>query len=116
MSPFVDDPALLVSFREGKREALERVYRAYVRSVDRFLHFLVHGSGSSELRQASAVGDLLQEAFVRAFSADARRSYDGLRDYGPYLMTIARNCFVDALRARGHEVLKAPEDLPPVSD
>src|SRR5262249_23702506 len=108
---FRDHPELLVLFREGEKEVLERVYRAYVRPVERYLRALSR-TNAAELGQPSAIADLLQEVFVKAFSADARRSYDGLRQYGPYLATIARNCFIDALRARGREVLKAPEQLP----
>ena len=64
-----------------------------------------------QLGQASAVADLIQEVFVRAFSESARRGYDGIREFAPYLTTIARNCFFDALRARGRESPKNPEEI-----
>jgi len=108
---FREHPELLVAFREGKREALERVYRAYSHSIERYLLALGRPGGAAEVLHASAVADLVQDVFIRAFSADARRSYDGLRDYGGYLSGIARNCFIDALRARSREVLVDPADI-----
>jgi RNA polymerase sigma-70 factor (ECF subfamily) len=116
MSVFRDHPELLSAFREGRREALERVYRAYVREVDAYLRAQARAAACSELGHASAIADIVQEVFIRAFSAQARRGFDGLRDFGPYLTAIARNCFVDALRARGREVLKAPEQLSLIVD
>jgi RNA polymerase sigma-70 factor (ECF subfamily) len=97
-------------FRRGRREAFEEVYRAYVLTVERYLTGLARGAG--EMAQASAISDLVQEVFVRAFAAKGRQGYDGLRPYGAFLLGIARNCFFDARRARGWEVLQAPEKMP----
>jgi RNA polymerase sigma factor (sigma-70 family) len=108
---FENDPALLAAFREGRRDALELVYRTYVRAVDRTLRALAASSGQPAMVQPGVMADLLQEVFARAFSSTARRGYDGIRDFGPYLMTIARNCFVDALRSSGRERLTSPQEL-----
>jgi len=110
-SPFHGAPGLLVAFREGKPQALSIVYRHYVRSVDGYLRALARRAGTPDLCQASAVADLLQEVFIRAFSPTARLAYDGLRDFGPYLNTIARNCFIDTLRKRRIEVPLGMEEL-----
>jgi RNA polymerase sigma factor (sigma-70 family) len=104
------DPELLSAFREGKRAALETVYRHYVRSIDVYVRALARGTGVAELRQASVVQDLLQEVFIRAFSQPARRAYDDTRDFAPYLKTIARNCFIDVLRKRKDEITFVPDD------
>jgi RNA polymerase sigma factor (sigma-70 family) len=104
------DSEWLEAFRLGDRQALERVYRIYVRGIERYLRALGRTSLVPELAQSTAIADLLQEVFVRAFSPTARRNYDGVRDYGAYLTTIARNCFVDALRAHGRQVLHAQEE------
>jgi RNA polymerase sigma factor (sigma-70 family) len=112
-------PQLLLDFRTGKPPALETVYRHYVRAVDVYLRALARSAGSSELSSPGAIADLLQETFIRAFSLNARRAYDGLRDFGPYLNAIARNCFIDALR-RGkqerllglHDSADTLEDIP----
>jgi RNA polymerase sigma factor (sigma-70 family) len=111
MPLFHDVPGLLVAFREGKSEALSTVYRHYVRAVDGYLRALARRAGTPDLCQASAIADLLQEVFIRAFSPSARLAYDGLRDFGPYLNTIARNCFIDTLRKRRIEVPLGIEDL-----
>jgi RNA polymerase sigma factor (sigma-70 family) len=109
---FPVDQELLSAFRRGQREALERVYRAHVRGIEGYLRALVRRAGSSDLAQPSAIADLLQEVFTRAFSDRARQAYDGVRDYGAYLGTIARNCLIDQLRVRGREVLTDGSDHP----
>jgi RNA polymerase sigma factor (sigma-70 family) len=111
MPLFRDRPALLAGFREGRRDDLETVYRAFVTSVDRYLRALARDIGSGELSRTGTIADLVQEVFSRAFSESGRRGYDGRRDYGPYLRTIARNCFIDLRRARGREVLTNLEEL-----
>lgn len=116
MSLFEQNPELLGPFREGRRDVLAQVYRAYVRSIERYIHSLSRASGTRESLSADALADLLQDIFIRAFSASARRGYDGARRYGPYLSAIARNCFIDVLRASGREVLKSVEELQPQLD
>jgi RNA polymerase sigma factor (sigma-70 family) len=111
MTLLMHDPDLLRGFREGRPEALERVYRRYVRGIDRYLRALARTAGHPDLAQPSAVADLLQEVFFRAFSVTARRGYDSTREFGPYLAAMARNAFVDAVRACGREVLKAPDEI-----
>jgi RNA polymerase sigma factor (sigma-70 family) len=108
---FPDDPGLLMAFREGRREALEMVYLLHVRLVEQNLRAMARARGLTELSQASVVADLLQDVFVRAFSDDARRAYDGVREYRKYLGAIARNCFIDLWRSRSREVLTSPDDL-----
>ena len=100
MSVFQRQPQLLEAFRQGERWALERVYRTYVRMLDRYLHALARAGHAAELDDPGAIADLLQEVFVRALSPGARLAYDGSRPYGPYVRKIARNLFVDQLRAR----------------
>lgn len=111
MPLFLSDPVLLCRFREGQRDALERVYRFYLVGLERYIRTFAQVTSHPELGQPCAVADLLQEAFVRAFSRTARQSYDGIRGYGPYLRTIARNCVVDRQRERRREVLKTPHEL-----
>ena len=107
----VRDPRLLAAFREGRRDALTRVYRAHVRAIDRRLRWLAANGGRTALAQACAIADLRQEVFVRAFSQRARHAYDGRREFGPYLDRIAYNCFVDAVRAAARETLEPPCEL-----
>jgi RNA polymerase sigma factor (sigma-70 family) len=104
MSVFQRQPQLLEAFRQGERWALDRVYRAHVRMIERYLRALARASHAPELKQPEALVDLLQEAFVRALSPGARLAYDGSRPYGPYLRKIAKNLFIDQLRARGRAI------------
>jgi RNA polymerase sigma-70 factor (ECF subfamily) len=101
-------PALLARFRQGERAALEEVYWAYVDRIERVAR---HGYTLLQKGQrvggvaAEQVADLVQEVFTRAFAEKARASYDGQRDYGPYLVTIARNLLADWARKAGRELL-----------
>ena len=90
-------------FVAGCREALGEVYRAYRSPVDAYLNSLV----SSKCWRAAnfAVADLRQEVFLHAFAPRARAAYDPARLYAPYLMRIARNCFIDESRLRRRELL-----------
>jgi RNA polymerase sigma factor (sigma-70 family) len=110
MTIFREAPELLVPFRAGRADALERVYRHYVRSLDGYLRALAKYTRAPELDQPGAIADLLQEVFVRAFSERTRLAYDGLREFAPYLNTIARNCFMDALRKRRREAVLPVND------
>ena len=112
MAIFRDQPELLEAFRRGERWALERIYRAHVRGLDSYLRTLARAASSPELAQPSAIADALQEVFVRAFSPTARQSFESDRPFGPYLRAIARNLFVDLLRARGREAHELEELLP----
>jgi RNA polymerase sigma factor (sigma-70 family) len=111
MTPFAGNRELLAGWRAGRRDALETVYWTYIRLIERYLRAMARRCGDQALGQPNAIADLLQDVFVRAFSAAGRSGYDGIRDYAPYLTTIARNCFIDAQRLRGREVLMNPDDL-----
>jgi RNA polymerase sigma factor (sigma-70 family) len=111
MPIFRNDPEMLVAFRQGRRDALEKVYRYYVAGIEKYARALGRDAGRSELAQPGAVADLVQEVFMRAFSDAARRDYDGQRDFGRYLAAVTRNCFIDLQRAGGREVLIREEDL-----
>jgi len=87
------DRELLRGFRAGERDALERVYLAYVDDVFRLI---AAGFERNPAEQRS----LVQDVFVRAFEERARLGYDGVRPYRPYLLTLARNLLVDRARAR----------------
>ncbi len=50
----------------------------------------------------SDVEVLIQETFLRAFAESTRLAYDGLRPFGAYLATIARNLMID----RGRRLLR----------
>ncbi|MCB9555564.1 MAG: RNA polymerase sigma factor [Deltaproteobacteria bacterium] len=103
---------MLKAFREGRREALERVYRYYVDDIYRLLRrgFVVGGSSDAYLppiRDSSELDDVLQEVFVRAFAPRARHAYDGINPFRPYLRRIAKNYLIDRFRRGAHRELPA---------
>jgi RNA polymerase sigma factor (sigma-70 family) len=112
-----DTPALfparddLQRFRDGDRSALELVYRAYREKITAIVRQRVRLYGCTRPGGSSpeVIGDLVQDIFVRAFAPRARRAFDGVRDYGPYLFALARNVLVDWARCKGREV---PTDGP----
>jgi RNA polymerase sigma-70 factor (ECF subfamily) len=97
---------LLTGFRAGEREALTEVYRAHVREVVGLLRHGFSFESSGRARRFVGFGgafefqDALHETFRRAFEPRARDGYDGIRPYGPYLRTIARNVVLQRFRAR----------------
>lgn len=97
---------VLRGFRNGEAFALTDVYR---RHVDEVAKQLRHGFGFTSAGRAHRfVGygsafelqDALHETFRRAFEPRAREGYDGIRPYGPYLRTIARNVVLRGFRQR----------------
>lgn len=107
--PFLrSQPELLIAFRRGDRDALEKVYWAYVGRVEQLV---LRRALRGRSRRASDVADLVQEVFIRAFSERGRLGYDGLREYGPYLLTIARNVTINRARAEGREPALADSDV-----
>lgn len=109
MPIFREHPGLIERFREGNPQAVEQVYRYYVRQVDAYLCTLFRALDDRHGTRLNRA-DLLQEVFVRSFQSAARVAFDPSRPYGPYLRAIARNCFIDALRAERREVLRADID------
>lgn len=115
----VDDRELLAAFRDGRRDALERVYRQHAPEIARFLrHGFMYTSNDQPTRYPGVqstfeLESLVQEVFARAFTPRARLAYDGVRPYGAFLTGIARNVLLDQLRrqARHGEVISAPEVL-----
>jgi RNA polymerase sigma factor (sigma-70 family) len=97
----------LADFRAGERAALETVYRHYVDELTRILRlgFIVGDAGALRVKglEGPELRDAVQEVFVRAFQEKARRSYDGVRPYRPYLLRIARNLRLDQLRVAQRE-------------
>lgn len=105
---------LLDAFRKGDRTAMAEVYAAYVDDVGRLLQHGCRLDGGHTLpgvREPQRHRDLVQEVFLKAFAASARQAYDGLRDYRPYLLRIARNLLVDEARTGGRLVpVEEPAD------
>jgi RNA polymerase sigma factor (sigma-70 family) len=108
MSVFNGHADLLQRFRDGERTALETVYRTYVTKVVAIvrhgLRLPTQNGHRRVLGRPEDLGDLVQEIFMRAFAPAARASFDGTREYGPYLFALARNLMIDWARREGREV------------
>jgi RNA polymerase sigma factor (sigma-70 family) len=97
---------LLQRFRSGEQDALAEVYAAYVEKVGRLVRsgcLVRRGNGGIAGRVCVSPQDhpdVIQEVFVKALSPSGRRGYDATRDYGPYLLIIARNTMISWLRKR----------------
>jgi len=103
---FEQEPQLIQRFRAGQREALERVYRFYFDDVYRLgQHGFVTREGRRGGRLESEADrlDFVQDVFMRAFTVEARLSYDPQRPYRPFLLRIARNLRVDLARRVARE-------------
>jgi len=119
----VEDRALLDSFRRGEDRAIERVYGEYVGQVTALLRngfSFMSGGHSTYFKGYKDAWELecaVQDVFIQAFSPRARESYDGIKPFGPYLMTIARNRVISLLRSETRELRRrsmlAAEGPPP---
>jgi RNA polymerase sigma-70 factor (ECF subfamily) len=118
-TPAVEDRELLAAFRDGRRDALARVYRLHVHEIAHFLrHGFMYTSNGQQVRFPGVhspfeLESLVQEVFARALAPRARMAYDGLRPYGAFLSGIARHVVLDQLRreARHGEVIEDPTTL-----
>ncbi len=105
---------LLRGFKAGEREALTQVYRDHAQDVALVLRHGFAFESSGRKRRFVGYGsgfelqDVLHETFRRAFEPSARAAYDGIRPYGAYISTIARNLVLRSFRAR--EVLFPIDD------
>lgn len=113
---------LLASFKAGERAALTEVYRAHAEAVALMLrHGFVFESGGQRRRfvgygSGFELQDALHETFRRAFEPRARDAYDGIRPYGPYVKTIARNLVLRGFRDRERLFPSLDEAPPEVRD
>jgi RNA polymerase sigma factor (sigma-70 family) len=110
---FFETLGLLEAFRRGERAALTTVYYRYVDDVAALVRrgFSLEGQRGAirGIVEPDRQRDLVQEVFLRCFSEQARRSYDGVSPFRPYLMRITKNLMIDEARRAGRFVA-APED------
>jgi RNA polymerase sigma-70 factor (ECF subfamily) len=119
MSFFTGRPDRLAGFRAGQREVLEELYLAYFEQVEQIIRhgYFKQSDGRRVIGvRASEVMDLVQEVFTRAFRESARRSFDGAREYGPFLYAIARNALSDWGREARRGEFVSTEELAEVAD
>jgi RNA polymerase sigma-70 factor, ECF subfamily len=115
MPIFSHRPDLLSRFRAGERAALAEVYDAYAERVGDLVKRgcqIVRANGRIDgglFVSPEDFLDVVHDVFVRAFSPTSRQSYDGVREYGPYLLMIARNTMIDWARRKSPTTAVAAE-------
>jgi RNA polymerase sigma factor (sigma-70 family) len=109
MTLFQENRTLLDAFRRGEESALRAIYDYYINKVE----LLVANGWYDAQNKSRSIGivdfevqaELIQEIFLKAFSDKARLSYDGIRPYKNFLISIARNVIIDHLRKTPRDVL-----------
>lgn len=110
---------VLTGFRAGDTRALTEVYREHAPQIARQLRFGFSFESAGRAHRFVGYGsgfelhDALHETFRRAFEPRARLAYDGLRPYGPYLSTIARNVVLRGFRAGRRRFVELDETAAP---
>jgi RNA polymerase sigma-70 factor (ECF subfamily) len=94
--------ALVELARKGDAEAFGQLYDHYNASVYRFLYYRV---GSVQLAE-----DLTSETFFRALRSMSSFRWQG-KDFGAWLMTIARNLTTDHFKAGRTRLESTTEDM-----
>jgi RNA polymerase sigma-70 factor (ECF subfamily) len=99
--------ALVELARGGDKEAFGLLYDHYQSSVYRFLYF--------RTRSQTLAEDLTSETFFRALRSMSSFRWQG-RDFGAWLMTIARNLTTDHYKAGRTRLEVTTEDMTPHDD
>jgi RNA polymerase sigma-70 factor (ECF subfamily) len=99
--------ALVELARGGDKEAFGLLYDHYQSSVYRFLYF--------RTRSQTLAEDLTSETFFRALRSMSGFRWQG-RDFGAWLMTIARNLTTDHYKAGRTRLELTTEDMTPHDD
>ncbi len=116
--------AWLDAFRRGEKPALSRVFRAYAPTIAQLLRRGVKiNVDGAKMRVGHELPEheieaMVQETFLKAFVPRARLSYDGVRPFGAWLTTIAKNIVVDRARATRREArsVVAIDDIETVAE
>jgi RNA polymerase sigma-70 factor (ECF subfamily) len=87
--------ALVEKAQEGDGEAFGRLYDAYMDTVYRYIYYRVSSKALAE--------DLTQETFLRALRRISTFTWQG-RDFGAWLVTIARNLVADHFKSSRHRL------------
>jgi RNA polymerase sigma-70 factor, ECF subfamily len=96
------DSELIERFRRGDDDAVRAIYREYAGAVMTVAMSIVHD------RELAA--DVVQQTFVKAWRSAA--SFEGGREFAPWLYAIARNAAIDVVRAESKPTRRtAPLDV-----
>ena len=87
--------ALVEKAQDGDGEAFGKLYDAYVDTVYRYIYYRVSNRALAE--------DLTSETFLRALRRISTFTWQG-RDFGAWLVTIARNLVADHFKSSRHRL------------
>ena len=103
--PTSDQARILAAVRaaqEGDGEAFGQLYDAYVDLVHRYISYRVNNHALAE--------DLTSETFLRALRRISTFTWQG-RDFGAWLVTIARNLVADHYKSSRYKLEHSTSDL-----
>jgi RNA polymerase sigma-70 factor, ECF subfamily len=103
----VNEKALIKRCQRGDRQAFDELIRLY---YDYVSGFLLKNTGDEMLTE-----DLTQEAFLKMIRSIEKYDPGGSASFGTWLITIAKNCYIDYLR-RNRIRLENIELLPLVDE
>jgi RNA polymerase sigma-70 factor (ECF subfamily) len=89
-----EDAELMRRYAAGDARAFERLYARHRGALHRFL--------VRQTRDPEFAGDLFQETWSKVIAY--RDRYESRARFRTFLFHVARNCWLDALRARGRDV------------
>jgi RNA polymerase sigma-70 factor (ECF subfamily) len=98
-----DDAELMRRYAAGDARAFERLYARHRGALHRFL--------VRQTRDPEFAGDLFQETWSKVIAY--RDRYESRARFRTFLFHVARNCWLDALRARGRDVTWAAMTIEP---
>jgi RNA polymerase sigma-70 factor (ECF subfamily) len=94
--------AAVKAAQEGDGEAFGQLYDAYADLVHRYISYRVNNHALAE--------DLTSETFLRALRRISTFTWQG-RDFGAWLVTIARNLIADHYKSSRHKLERPTADL-----
>ncbi len=94
--------AIVTRAQEGDPEAFGELYDLYVDTVFRYIHFRAGSRSQAE--------DLTSETFVRALRRIGSVTWQG-RDFGAWLITIARNLIADHYKSARYRLEISTADM-----
>lgn len=86
----MDEDALILSAQKGEKEAFQSLILFYYPYVSKFLLKLCGNEALCE--------DLTQDAFLKLIRGIENFNVHGKAAFSTYMMTIAKNCYIDYLR------------------
>lgn len=93
----MDERSLILSAQKGEKKAFQDLVVFYYPYVSKFLLKMTHDSSLSE--------DLTQDTFVKLIRGIDRFDVRGKASFSTWVVTIAKNCYLDHLRRNKRETV-----------